>query len=317
MAEGLFFNLNFGADNAKLKDFVKSIGDLNAKSVLAGFGMAGLYEVTSKILDQADKNALSLNNFAGMTGQSTQQMQKFDTAAQEAGISAGVVASSIDRLTLSAAQMLKTGAGSNWWNIIGVDYTQINKAKLLFDVLTRVKSMYKDVGTQRWMLKNLGIDDSLVLLDVNKGFADFQKNISNTNEELAQMKEYHSAMVQLGQEWNIIMTTTGANLSTVVLPALRALADYMKEIAPYAQNKTLKDYINLPGDFVVSQVERTQREYADKSMYNRNLEKSVGNPSVRNFYVTQHITTDKAKDAADESVKGIKLAAGQSNDRGN
>ena len=309
MAEGLFFNLNFSSDNTKLKDFVKSIGDLNAKSVLAGFGMAGLYEVTSKILDQADKNALSLNNFAGMTGQSTQQMQKFDTAAQEAGVSAGVFSQSVDNLLMQQAK-LKNGIplpNAGAWAMLGLS-TDIQKetdlAKLVLKVIQAARDKFpNDIGRQRSFLSAVGIGDSLILM---KGsYADIQKNIANSAQDLAKMKEYHSSITEFSRQWDISMTTIGGTLSSLILPPLKAINMLMGGLGGerYSKtdiDKTLGQGIMFPG-----------MEFAGLLNPQAGMMKNVY------YYITQHIATDKPKDAADESHRQFKRAAAQTSDQGN
>ena len=324
MAEGLLYHLGFSADTIKLKDFVKSIGDLNTRSVAAAFGMAGLYDMTAKILDVADKNALSLNNFAGMTGQSTQQLQKWDTAAQEAGISAGVFAQSVDRLVTAKAQMLKTGTGLNagMWSIIGVNPMQVDSIKTIFEVLKSIDKMYHgDVGTQRWALRNLGLDESLVLM-VGKSYKEIQENIANSNKDLARMKEYHAAITELSRQWDISMTTLGGHISTAVVPQLKLINMIMAEIegrkfSQFEHGKTVLNAVGATpfGSQLLNVMSLFKPEMSEMAHYDKNVERNI--TKATNFYITQHIATDKPKDAADESYRSFKRATAQSGDRGN
>ena len=47
----LFMELGFKADTMKLNEFVKSIGELNMSSVMAGAEVAALADMTKKLLE--------------------------------------------------------------------------------------------------------------------------------------------------------------------------------------------------------------------------------------------------------------------------
>ena len=65
-----FAEIFFKTNPLPLKDLIKNIGELNARTILAGVGLDGIYVKLKQITDQSISTAMSLTRFAARFGQS-------------------------------------------------------------------------------------------------------------------------------------------------------------------------------------------------------------------------------------------------------
>lgn len=223
----LFFNLGFKADTMKLKDFGKAIGDLNMASILTAGSFGAVYEGAKALIGIADQMALGINKFGRETGQSTQDIQKWNKMAEQMGVSAGTVAGSVATLEDNLFKMKFTGEGSNIWAMLGLDPTH---TKDMFEVLTMLREKLKGMSTeqQRFFLQNLGLSTEMLNMFkmTDQQWASMNKQTTMMDPELKKMQEYHETMVQYGQNLNLIWQHMGLSLS----PVAKSLMDVANSI---------------------------------------------------------------------------------------
>lgn len=81
----LFMELGFKADNIKLKDFIKSLGELNLSSIISAAGLKGIQEGIEKVLNVSQSVLLPLSHFSKLTGIATKEAQQFANAVNKIG----------------------------------------------------------------------------------------------------------------------------------------------------------------------------------------------------------------------------------------
>ena len=87
----LFVQLGFEADTMKLKDFVRSIGDLNMSSIMATGAWGEFANITKTLLEGTAGLAQEMRFFSTETGLSAQKMQSWSQLARQLGIEGDVV----------------------------------------------------------------------------------------------------------------------------------------------------------------------------------------------------------------------------------
>ena len=220
----IFTELGFKSDDAKLKDFIKSIGDLDIKSVASVLGVGALYEGIHKIMDIADQTALGMYHFSAETGMSAQKMQQWSNLAGQMGVSAEDVISSVKRLQDGVARMRLTGEGAQGWMLLGIDPTT---AKDSFELLSRVRESIKSLSPeyQRLALQQVGLSESMLsMMKVSDDmWASSGKLIKNTDEQTEALMRNHGAWAKLKGEWNVLLTDLGAALAPLFEKIAQAL----------------------------------------------------------------------------------------------
>lgn len=220
----LIFEVGFKADTMKLKDFGKSVSELNLTSILAAGSFGTLYEGAKALIGIADDMALGINKFGRETGQSTQEIQKWTKVAEQMGVSADVVTGTVAGLEDSIFKMKFTGENSNLWNMLGLDP---RKTSNMFDVLTMLRSKLKDMSTeqQRFFLERLGISTEMLNMFkmTDQEWGDIGKQMVLSTTQLDTMQDYHKSLIQDGENLKMIF----ADLGVALEPTLKALVDML------------------------------------------------------------------------------------------
>lgn len=227
----LFVQLGFQSDDAKLKDFVKAIGDLDLKSAASVLGLSAAYEAIRKVMEVADQVALSMYRFSQETGMSAQKMQQWSNLAGQLGVSAEDVVSSVKRLEDGVARMRLTGEGAQGWMLLGIDPTT---AKDSFELLSKVREAIKNLSPeyQRLALQQVGLSESMLsMMKVSdEVWNSSSKLITNSKaQEEAVMRNY-AAWAKLKGQWNVLVTDIGAALAPLIEKIAQAL-NWIVEVA--------------------------------------------------------------------------------------
>jgi len=212
----LLFELGFKADTMKLKDFGKAVTELNMSSIIAATGFGAVYEGAKKLVGLADDMALGINNFGLQTGQSTQEIQKWNAMADQAGVSAGTIAASIGTLQDEVFRMKFTGEGSNVWAMLGLDPTHVtDKFALLKMLHDRLHGM--SVDQQRWFTEQLGMSTEMLNIWAmsNEELAKEKDNEALSAASLAEMARYHAINARLGHDLAVTWAQIGVALEPV------------------------------------------------------------------------------------------------------
>lgn len=195
----LVFKVMFQADTMKLKDFSKAVGELNMSSIVSAGNLGLLYEGAKSLINLTDNVALGINKFGRETGQSREEIQKWDKMAEQMGVTTGSVEGSITSLVDGLYRMKRFGENSNIWGQL-IDPT---KTKDMFQVLTMLRERFKGmaVDEQRYYLQKLGLDTQLLnILDLSDGkWKEISAIWALSIEQLDKMDEHHQQMVKSQQ----------------------------------------------------------------------------------------------------------------------
>lgn len=212
----LVFNLGFKADTMKLRDFGKSLADLNMTSILTAGSFGAVYEGAKALVGIADDMALGINKFGRETGQSTQEIQKWTKMAEQMGVSTSTVTGTVASLEDQLFRMKFTGEGSNIWAMLKLDPTHTNN---IFQVLTMLRDRLKGLSTeqQRFFLENLGISTEMLNMFklTDSQWADIGKQQALSQQQLDQMNETHIKMTQATQSLKMVWADLGVALSPI------------------------------------------------------------------------------------------------------
>lgn len=200
----LLVNLGFKADYGKLRDFIHDLGDLNVAALIGGGALGLMVDQVKHLLDSANQTASALNNFTALTGQSQQELQAWDKVAQESGISAGVLASTINTLQNNIQGLELTGEGAAAYGRLGIDPRQY---KDYFSLLSAISDKIKDmpISLQKWYLQQLGISEQFVQMLPHLN--EISQQTTNTADELQNMREYQHESVGLMLDFKTLMVS--------------------------------------------------------------------------------------------------------------
>jgi hypothetical protein len=242
----LFVELGFKADTLKLKEFVHAIGELNMSSVMGAVGLGTAYEAIRKIMGAADETALSINNFGLTTGQSTKEIQRWGKWAEQMGLNADVVKSSVNNLLDSVTRLKISGEGAPTWNLLGIDPTKFTS---MFDLLKALRESLKGtpIEWQRLMLSQLGLSQDL-LIAFNKTDTEWQRineQFALGNTQLEKMAEFHKVNVELGQRFADIWV----NIAPLMSKPLNVLDRFLIDLEKATTTFSAKDWGRVGYDF--------------------------------------------------------------------
>jgi hypothetical protein len=221
----LFVELGFKADTLKLKEFVKSIGDLNMSSIMAALGLGGMYAIVHRLMESAEDSALRIESFGQETGLSARKMQQWSTAAEMMGMKGDDVAASL-RTLQSHLTGLKMGMDSTLLtpfailNRVGAGITgQEDPFTLLQKVGSVIKNLTPDM--RRLVIEQMGLSDSLLLVlnDMDKFNQLSKTQIAITDEQTISILKNRAAWVRTGNEWKVVLADIGATIA----PALEKM----------------------------------------------------------------------------------------------
>lgn len=217
----LFVQLGFKADDTKLKDFVRSMGDLNMSSILATFGLGEAYNIIKKIMDTASESALGINAFSKETGLSSVKMQQFANFAKEMGGSAEDATSSIKALQMNMAK-IAIGEG----NIRPFMLTGISPYQSIWKILDQIHEKMLDpripAAYKRMIAQEFGLSESMlvVLKSSNAQWESIKNQLYTTEEQTKAMMRYHAAWSRVGTTWRQVFM----DVATTYAPDLERLA---------------------------------------------------------------------------------------------
>jgi len=228
----LFIELGFKADTMKLKEFMHAVGELNMSSIAGAVGLGSLYEATKKIMEIADKTAMSVFGYTQVTGMSGKQMQQFSNYAKEMGVSAEDAEGSLKNLQMTMFNV-KLGRGSaEPFILTGVNPNEKDPIKTMQQLQDFIKTHDTlDPAIHRMLVSEMGISENMLqVLKTSDRITDsINKQPFATDKEIKKILEYHKALSDLGTHINLLFTRWGASLVPVV-KHLDSLASKMLEI---------------------------------------------------------------------------------------
>jgi hypothetical protein len=228
----LLVNLGFKADTTKLRDFITDIGDLNMSSIIAASGLGGILDGIKNIMEAANKTSLALNNFHALTGLSSQELQAWDLAAQKAGLSSGLMATTVNALQDRIENLKRTGEGGAFFAAFGIDPTKTNDT---FSVMKAIgdKLAGMSIAEQKWMLSKFGLPEELVQIIPMLDKIDMSH--VSSSKSLALMKDFWVQIHQTTYDFGILINDIGAMLEKSFVGNLLKGLDALVKFLDHAQ----------------------------------------------------------------------------------
>lgn len=107
----LIFDILFKGSPLPLKDFIKNVGELSARSILAGFSLDKIYNGLKEITLQAIATSQSIGLFTNATSASGEQMQNWGKEVKKLGGSAKDMAEYMKQVVSSMVEARSSGGG--------------------------------------------------------------------------------------------------------------------------------------------------------------------------------------------------------------
>lgn len=200
----LLVNLGFKADIGTLRDFIHDLGDLNVSALIGGGAIGFMVDQVKNLMDTANQTASALNNFAALTGQSKQELQAWDKVAQESGLSAGLMASTVNTLQNDIQNLELTGEKGAAYGRLGLDPRQFkDDFTLLSAIADKLQGM--PLPMQKFTLHQLGINEQFVMMIPHLG--DIKNQITNSNDELQNMRDFQQTSIQLMVDFKTLLVS--------------------------------------------------------------------------------------------------------------
>jgi hypothetical protein len=164
----LFINLGVKGDGPAQKALVgmkKGLGDISSASLAAKAGVLAVLYGLERLTQGAAQQGLELQQFANLTGLSTDRLQRWQYAARQAGVSNEEMAASFKGIQTAMGNMqLGLGAPAGFGvfaRTVGFDQTKLRDT---FYVMEKLKEFAKvsppDVGNQ--ILKSFGLGEGTI-----------------------------------------------------------------------------------------------------------------------------------------------------------
>ncbi len=230
-----FAEIFFKTNPLPLKDLIKNIGELNARTILAGVGLDGIYVKLKQITDQSIATAMSLNIFGKSTNLPIEGAQRFANAVSQLGGNSQEAMNDLAQLQERLIKIKKLGtpdAGINqalyWLNNKG----RAGISSLGTDPIALIDKMRNafqrlDKETQVLMLSQLGLSQSsaLYLRMSDAQWANQKMNMAANERQI-------EIITRMGGKWRSLSQTLsqlGMDVTEQTAPALEHLAKVLSD----------------------------------------------------------------------------------------
>lgn len=315
----LFVQLGFEADTMKLKDFVRSIGDLNMSSIMATGAWGEFANITKTLLEGTAGLAQEMRFFSTETGLSAQKMQSWSQLARQLGIEGDVVAQTLKHLQTSKQQTMIGNVDQslmqayNLLNIYGEAGVDISQ-----DYFTQLENIRKGLFNinpeMRRTITNLaGMSDQMIdfLLMEEKDWATRDKQPVIRTTDIERMKEMNMEWVKLTQQMTILGNQFAVEIAPVIISTTKALVDLLKEIRSFVNQDLFKKIMGglntvgqiglIPGRLEMGLLTGNPKYFQDIMNWGKTPAAVTNNNNV-NF----NIQGDNPREIADQVNKSIK-----------
>jgi len=315
----LFVQLGFEADTMKLKDFVRSIGDLNMSSIIATGAWGEFANITKSLLEGTAGLAQEMRFFAQETGLSAQRMQSWSQLARQLGLDGDAVAQTLKHLQTSIQQtklgnvdqgLMQAYSLLNIYGKANVDISQ--------DEFTQLENIRKGLlninpEMRRSVTQLAQFTDQMLnfLTMQEKDWATRDKQPVIRPSDIERMKEMNMEWVKLTQQMTILGNQFAIEISPVIISTTQALVDLLKEIRSFVNQDLFKKVMGgletvgnvglIPGRIGMGLLTGNQKYFQDIMNWGKTPTAVTNNNNV-NF----NIQGDNPREIADQVNKSIK-----------
>ena len=298
----LFIQLGFEADTMKLKDFVRSIGDLNMSSLLATGAWGEFANLTKSLLEGTAGLAQEMRFFSTETGISAQRMQSWAQLARQLGVDGDAVAQTLRHLQ-SSIQQTKLGnvdqglmQAYSLLNIYGKAGIDINQ-----DYFTQVENIRKGLininpEMRRTIVNLAGMSDQMLnfLLMEEKDWALRDKQPVIKDSDIQRMKDMNMEWVKLTQEMTILGNQFAIEIAPAIISTTKSVTDLLKEIKKFVNQDLFKNIMGglnnigqigmIPGRLEMGLLTGNPKYFQDILNWGKAPAPSTNNATI-NFYI--------------------------------
>lgn len=246
-------------------DLVTKMGQLEAATV----GAVGVvFELASKLASFTDvsiRSALGLEEYATLTGESAQELQKWQRVAEQAHVSGDAVTNTLKHLSASIAEVARGGAGGlkPLVDALGIDLTGKGPTQIL-DAIRKSQVFAALPARQKTdLLTKVGIDPMLAnvfkLTDAEfKKAADLVEGISEHGQE--QFLKMSTALTQIGMIAKQLTIDIAEWDASAFLGTLQTILGTLNQIRAW-----FKEDIKQTSDDQVQMFDLAMRPLSEKS----------------------------------------------------
>lgn len=248
-----FAEIFFKTNPLPLKDLIKNIGELNARTILAGVGLDGIYVKLKQITDQSISTAMSLNIFGKSTNLPIEGAQRFANAVEQLGGNSKDALNDLAQLKMRLLNLKRLGkpdeglASANYWlKRVGasIPFGVTDPVK----VIDRIRSGFQKLSQdeQLLVLQSLGLSESAAIyLRLTEAQWEAQKkNVSMLLEQVNLIADMNKEWIALSQN----IKQAGNSLVASFSPELAELGRQMNAIIGSDAFKKIWPYIS--GQFI-------------------------------------------------------------------
>jgi len=223
----LFVQLGFKSDKTKLNDFIKSIGELDMRSIVAGLGLKGIQEAIEKIMGSASGAAKDMTIFGKATGLSTKKMQQFGNFAEQMGVSSDEAMSSVKGLQDSLTKIRMGEGNIRPFALLGVSVTK--------DVWSTLDQLHKKMldpripdAIKKTMIAEMGLSESMmaVLKASDAEWDSIKDQMYMTESQIAGVHRYNKAIAKFVQAWKQGLQDVAAFLAPMIERATELVTQF-------------------------------------------------------------------------------------------
>lgn len=230
------FCVQFGvdADTVKVKDFVKSIGELPLKTAAAIAALAEVSLSIKQFTTEAMNAVVSFQAFENQTGLSAQKLQLWQKVGMQANISAEAMTSSLSGLQRQIADIRMGRGNVSPFQILGIDPRQ-DAFKIIEQLRGRVRGMDRATATNLITQMGLSPDMMNLLTLADDKFKEFSNTVVGMSP--AQMRAFLNLRLELTKLnmaiHDLAFRTIGALLPVIlpiihnVLPVMAGLVEHL------------------------------------------------------------------------------------------
>lgn len=204
----LFVNLGVkGADSAgkALGGVKSSLGDIKSMSLEAKAAIIGVVYGLEQMMSNSAQMGTTLTNFNALTGIGAKELQQWQYAARQAGVSGEELTGTMKSMQGAISNQLLGKGGIEGFamvaNKVGLDEKRLRDIPYVMGQLQKfAQTVPQDIGNQ--MIKSFGVSEGVIAAMRRNAFTpeNFAKAPTYSNGEIAQLDKVNVAWSNLGNK---------------------------------------------------------------------------------------------------------------------
>ena len=249
----LFIKLGFDVDDEKLRNFQSELNSGFTSLLKITAAATGALYAFDRFVEGSINNAVAMRNFKTVTGESIDELQRWQVAATMANTSL-----SVDQVTASVSNLNKALADISMGrgNAAGVASMLIGdvRGKSAFEVLEELRKNYQ-ANVARWglrqtndMIAELGIDPGMInaLKLTNEEFDNLVNNRILDPESQQKLINLGNAIASVKRDFMLFKDQMVAEWSPKIIEGMQQVIPVLNEIGQ-AVSRATELFMKLPG----------------------------------------------------------------------